>query len=142
MQRTDELTLRLQRGMTTRLATAATAIEHSTRLLQGASPRQRIEGLAAQLQQVKQRLRTGMARRLLDATARSESIARGLHAVSPLQTLGRGYAIVAKGEGKWGSPVSSVEQVTAGERIRAHVADGTIEAAVTGKEHRRVEEET
>ena len=142
MQRTDELTLRLQRGMTTRLATAATAIEHSTRLLQGASPRQRIEGLAAQLQQVKQRLRTGMARRLLDATARSESIARGLHAVSPLQTLGRGYAIVAKGEGKWGSPVASVEQVTAGERIRAHVADGTIEAAVTGKEHRRVEEET
>lgn len=142
MQRTDELTLRLQRGVMARLATAGTALEHSARLLQGASPRQRIERLDAQLQQVKQRLHTGMARRLADATARSDSIARGLHAVSPLQTLGRGYAIVAKGEGKWGTPVSSVEQVTAGERIRAHVADGTIDAAVTGREHLQMGEET
>ena len=142
MQRTDELTLRLQRGMTARLATAATALEHNSRLLRRASPRQRIERLAPQLQQVTQRLRATVMRRLADATARSDSIARSLHAVSPLQTLGRGYAIVAKGEGKWGTPVASVEQVTTGERIRAHVADGTIEAEVTGKEHRRMGEET
>lgn len=142
MQRTDELTLRLQRGMTARLASVATALEHSTRLLHGASPRRRIERLAPQLQQVKQRLRGAMTRRQADATARSDAIARSLHAVSPLQTLGRGYAIVAQGEGKWGTPVSSVEQVTAGDRIRAHVADGTIEATVTGKEHRQMREET
>lgn len=142
MQRTDELTLRLQRGMTARLATAATALEHSTRLLHRASPRQRIERLTPQLQQAQQRLRAAVTRRLADATARSDAIARSLHAVSPLQTLGRGYAIVAKGEGKWGTPVSSVEQVTAGDRVRAHVADGTIEAQVLGKEQRQMGEET
>ena len=142
MQRTDELTLRLQRGMTARLGAAANALDHSTRLLHGTSPRQRIERLAPQLQQVNQRLRGAITRRLADATARSDSSARGLHAVSPLQTLGRGYAIVAQGEGKWGSPVSSVEQVATGERIRAHVADGTIEATVTGKEHRQIGDET
>ncbi len=142
MQRTDELTLRLQRGMTARLGTAATALEHSARLLHGASPRQRIERLAPQLQQAKQRLRGAITRRLADATARSDSSARGLHAVSPLQTLGRGYAIVAQGEGKWGSPVASVEQVATGERIRAHVADGTIEATVTGKEQRQIGDDT
>ena len=142
MQRTDELTLRLQRGMTARLATAATALQHSTRLLHRASPRQRIERLTPQLQQAHQRLRAAVTRRLADATARSDSIARSLHAVSPLQTLGRGYAIVAKGEGKWGTPVSSVEQVTAGDRVRAHVADGTIEAQVLDKEQRQMGEET
>ena len=142
MQRTDELALRLQRGMTARLATAATALEHRTRLLHGASPGQRIERLAPQLQQLKQRLHAATARRLADATAHSDSIVRSLHAVSPLQTLGRGYAIVARGEGKWGTPVSSIEQVTAGERIRAHVADGTIVAAVEAKEHRPMGEET
>lgn len=141
MQRTDELTLRLQREMTARLATASTALEHGTRLLHGANPRRRIERFAPQLAQTGKRLRAAMARRLADATARSESMARSLHAVSPLQTLGRGYAIVAKGEGKWGTPVAGVGQVMAGEHIRAHVADGAIEATVTGTEQRPTQEE-
>ena len=141
MQRTDEMTLRLHRGMTTRLATASTALEHRTRLLHGASPAQRIERLAPQLAQTSRRLRVAITRRLADATARSDASARGLHAVSPLQTLDRGYAIVAKGEGKWGTPVASVEQVAAGEHVRAHVADGTIEATVTGTAPRPVTQE-
>ncbi len=136
MQRTDELTLRLQREMAARLTTASTALEHRTRLLHRASPAQRIARLSPQLLQLGRRLRVAVARRLADATARTESTARGLHAVSPLQTLGRGYAIVAKGEGKWGTPVPSVDHVMAGEHIRAHVADGAIEATVTGTEQR------
>jgi exonuclease VII large subunit len=53
--------------------------------------------------------------------------------VSPLATLGRGYAIVAApapAGRRWGVPVTSVAAVSAGERVIAHLADGRLDCTV------------
>ncbi|HKB48603.1 MAG TPA: exodeoxyribonuclease VII large subunit, partial [Ktedonobacterales bacterium] len=52
-----------------------------------------------------------------------------LHALSPLLTLGRGYAIVRREPG--GEIVTSTAQVAPGQHLSVRVADGTF-AAVTG----------
>jgi exodeoxyribonuclease VII large subunit len=49
-----------------------------------------------------------------------------LHALSPLSTLARGYAVVQHAPD--GPVVASVGDVTAGDRLRVSVADGEIEA--------------
>jgi len=56
-----------------------------------------------------------------------------------LDTLERGYGIVALPDGsRWGQPISTIDQVSAGETMIAHVTDGTIEAEVISS-HERTE---
>lgn len=61
-----------------------------------------------------------------------EGIAGRLHALSPLATLGRGYAVLTDADG---APVTSVEAIDAGDTLIARVHDGEIHARVerTGK---------
>ncbi|RBK73505.1 exodeoxyribonuclease VII large subunit, partial [Xanthomonas oryzae] len=51
-----------------------------------------------------------------------------LEAVNPLATVARGYAIVTRPAD--GSVVRSAAEVAAGERLRAQLADGSIEVRV------------
>ena len=68
---------------------------------------------------------------------RLQSLARALNAVSPLDTLERGYGIVALPDGtQWGQPISAIDQVSRGETLVAHVADGSIEAEVISTHER------
>ena len=53
-----------------------------------------------------------------------------LHALSPLGTLARGYAVVERLPD--GPAVTSVDDVTAGDRLRVAVADGVFRARVDG----------
>jgi exodeoxyribonuclease VII large subunit len=77
-----------------------------------------------------------LEQRFRDATRRSidmrlrrlDDLARTLHAVSPLATLERGYAILIERDG--GSVVRSVAQTTAGQRLQARLADGSIDVRV------------
>jgi exodeoxyribonuclease VII large subunit len=58
---------------------------------------------------------------------------RALSAVSPLATLGRGYAIVAEPAsqpGRWGRPITSVTATAEGARVIAHLADGRLDCVV------------
>jgi exodeoxyribonuclease VII large subunit len=66
------------------------------------------------------------------ATQRLAGLSRALHAISPFDTLARGYAIVAIPDGsRWGKPVNRVAQVQPGDAVTAHVADGRLSATVT-----------
>jgi exodeoxyribonuclease VII large subunit len=69
-----------------------------------------------------------MQRRLQHARERFERTARTLHAVSPLATLDRGYAIVLDATGH---VVTDPAAVAAGTEIEARVARGSIRATVT-----------
>ena len=65
------------------------------------------------------------------AQAHLGTLTRALNAVSPLATLDRGFAIVAKPDGsRWGQPVASVGDVERGDAIVAHLADGAVKAIV------------
>jgi exodeoxyribonuclease VII large subunit len=56
---------------------------------------------------------------------------RALDTVSPLATLGRGFAIVTGADGR---PVTDAQQVEFGEQIEARLGRGRIRAIVTDKE--------
>ena len=131
MLRADELRERLGAALAAQLARRATTVDHQARLLVRASP---ARAIAAE----RERLR-GLRGRLLGATdagvkrgaAALSGLALALDAVSPLATLQRGFAIVAKPDGgRWGRPLASARDVAAGDAIVAHLADGRLRARV------------
>jgi exodeoxyribonuclease VII large subunit len=56
-----------------------------------------------------------------------EGMAGKLHALSPLATLARGYAVLTDGEG---SPVTTVERLEPGDVLVARLKDGRIRASI------------
>ncbi len=78
-----------------------------------------------------ERLRTAWTRSIGAAQARVELAARALQAVSPLATLQRGFAIIARADD--GTVVRHSAQLSIGEQIEARLADGVITARVTGR---------
>ena len=114
-QRLDELELRLRRALGTRLRAASAGIEASAL---------RTAAMAG-------RLRAAGQRALAIAAGRVELAARALHAVSPLATLERGFAIVAR---PGGAPlIRHAAELRSGEDIEARLADGIVTARVTGR---------
>ena len=59
--------------------------------------------------------------------------ARALSAVSPLNTLNRGYAVLLKQEDEQHQPVTSVAQAAPGTRLTAALSDGALDVKVTGR---------
>ena len=131
MLRTDELGERLRAAMASRMGQAGTALRHRMDLLARCNPavglplaRERVTRAASHLHAA-----TTQFHRQRDA--RVTALARALNAVSPLATLGRGFAIVARPDGShWGKPLGSAEDVQRGDAIVAHLADGTLDATV------------
>ncbi|MBD8873832.1 exodeoxyribonuclease VII large subunit [Rhodanobacter sp. DHB23] len=93
-------------------------------------PQQRLPLLQRQLDEQSQRLRQAIARQLERDRHALQQAARTLHAVSPLATLERGYAILFDGDGK---VVRASADVGAGDDVRARLADGELTLRVLGK---------
>ncbi len=126
-QALDELTYRLAKAQ-------AGVLDRYRRRLDLASSRVRHFDLARNLAGVRRELesrtaRLGAAARngLLQCRARIDRLSAQLQALSPLNILERGYALVFDAAGNL---VKDAAQVHAGEDIRAHVARGTIRAKV------------
>ena len=133
MLRTDELGERLLGAMSATIARYHTDLRHRVQLLARCNPAARLAPASERLVRAASRLRTTAAKSAEQADARLTTLARALNAVSPLATLARGFAIVAKPDGsRWGRPVASTADVERGDAIVAHLADGTIQANVAG----------
>jgi exodeoxyribonuclease VII large subunit len=85
------------------------------------------ERLAALTQRLHARAEQVVERRRL----RLEGYARGLHALSPLATLGRGYAAVFSADG---SAISDVASIRTGDALRVRMRDGSFAARVESTE--------
>ena len=133
-QRLDELEQRLQRAVGRRLERARARIANAEALLGRSSPARRLGTLRLRLDRTTHQLPACMQRRLQRARDRFERTARTLHAVSPLATLERGYAIVLDASGH---VVTDTSGVTRGAQIEARVARGSIRATVTEVSARR-----
>ena len=132
MQRADELADRLTGAARARLDRAQTALDHRRALLVALSPQQRIDGARELIERTRARLRAADQSSRATAESRLGGLARALQAVSPLATLDRGYAIVAKPDGsRWGTPVVSARDAAAGEELLAHLKDGRLRVQVT-----------
>jgi exodeoxyribonuclease VII large subunit len=98
------------------------ALRHLSPQTRLRSARQRVDDLLATAA-AQTRYNLGLRHeRLAGLTAQMESL-------SPLATLARGYAVVRQAETE--KVVSSVAQVSPGERLSVRVSDGTFEADVT-----------
>ena len=129
--RLDELAERLGLAMQAALQGRTVAVRHQRQLLARASPLQRIERARDHIDRARDRMGKTVGVLHDRAGDRLGALARALGAVSPLATLDRGFAIVAKPDGtRWGKPVTSVAQVASGETICTHLADGTLQATV------------
>ncbi|WIG55001.1 MAG: Exodeoxyribonuclease VII large subunit [Rhodanobacteraceae bacterium] len=92
-------------------------------------PRARVEQLARNTNELRRRLGAGWARDAERRWSHLAELARALNAVSPLDVLKRGYAILFDESGR---VLRSATGVRADERVRARLADGELALKVEG----------
>ncbi|HET9694835.1 MAG TPA: exodeoxyribonuclease VII large subunit [Steroidobacteraceae bacterium] len=127
-QRLDELEQRLQRAVGRKLERTRLRLANADVLLARSSPARRLATLRLRLGGAERQLPLCMQRRLRQARDRFERATRTLHAVGPLATLERGYAIVLDA-GR--HVVTDATAVSRGMQIEARLARGSIRATVT-----------
>jgi exodeoxyribonuclease VII large subunit len=128
-QRLDELEQRSLRALRQILADRRSALRLSVGRLWQLSPAARLQGTAARHAALFARLRAAGLQQLNRARERLAPLVRTLHAVSPLATLDRGYAIVSL-EG--GGILRDAKDAAAGTIIEARLSQGRIRAKVEG----------
>ena len=127
-QRLDDLEQRLQRATVRKLRASRVRLGNAEALLSRSSPARRVAALRLRLQGATRQLPLCMQRRVTRARDRFERAAGTLHAVSPLATLERGYAIVRDATGH---VVTRAADVAVDTQVEARVAHGSIHATVT-----------
>ena len=132
MQRADDLRERLGRAMAERMAAPRARLAATRRLLDRSNPGLAIDAARGRTQRGLDALAAGAHRRMDIARHALSGTVRTLHAVSPLATLDRGYAIVSRPDGtRWGAVVGDAGGLAPGERIHAHLTSGTVAATVS-----------
>jgi exodeoxyribonuclease VII large subunit len=96
--------------------------------LQSFTPARRLDLFSRQTAELGRRLLHSMDQGLKQQRFRLTSAARGLHTLSPLATLERGYSITSKLPG--GVVVREADQVKAGDRLETRVGRGRIISSV------------
>jgi len=105
----------------------------SRRLVQ-TSPSAALQRSASKLASLNQRLDAAAQHAVATVSHRLELAMRGLHSVSPLATLERGYAIVE--EATTGKVLLSPSDVSPGDDVRARLAHGELIATVKATDGR------
>jgi exodeoxyribonuclease VII large subunit len=131
-QRLDELEERLKLAARGRIDRARARHAAAVSLLLRASPAIRVQAQRIQLETARRALNAGIRGNISAAQRRFELAGRTLHAVSPLATLDRGYAIVADAAGK---VVQDASSLAPGDRVETRLARGRFSATVTCTTH-------
>ncbi len=130
-QRLDELEQRLIRALQFDLQTRQRSVERQAARLQAQSPVLQLRIARNRLEQLQVRLQTRFRERMEQCRNQLNSAVRTLHALSPLATLTRGYAIVSDARDH---AVIDAGQLQVGESITARLAKGRLSATITNVE--------
>ncbi|WP_346948569.1 exodeoxyribonuclease VII large subunit [Dyella sp.] len=122
-ERLSHLRHRLVVAMRETLREDSRRLERNHARLLTRHPRHRLPLYTQQLAQQQRRLHQAIARILERHRAPLTQTGRALHAISPLATLDRGYAILFDEQGR---VIRSAASVTPDERVRAKLADGEL----------------
>lgn len=95
--------------------------------LQACGPAARIDSHRSGISYMHSRLAAAMGQRMQRADARWQLASRGLHAVSPLNTLERGYAIATSAKDK---VLTSAAMVKTGDPVRVTLRTGALDCEV------------
>ncbi|MDD5033669.1 MAG: exodeoxyribonuclease VII large subunit, partial [Methylococcaceae bacterium] len=130
-QRLDELEIRLNRAMSAISARREARLQTLTARLQIQHPAPRLLWLESRRGELKRRLSTALLTLLTQQRQTVTSAGEKLHAVSPLATLRRGYAIATRASD--GQILHGVAEVDIGETVAIRLADGLIAAEIREK---------
>lgn len=126
-QRLDDLEMRLQRGMTTLLQQEQRHLAQVELRLRSQSPTRHVRAGEDKVRYLQDHLERLIQRRLDRTSQRLEMAAQTLHVVSPLATLGRGYAIVSSDRQQ---VIRTAKEVAPGDRVRTRLGQGTLVSVV------------
>lgn len=124
------LSRRLSAAQSARLSAARKDLERlqGNRMLQ--DMRAPIDDRRMRLDSVQRDMAVALERSVKNGRARLSGLSSGLHAMSPLKVLGRGYAIAKNTDGV----ISSVAQVSADEELDVMLTDGVLHCLLRDKE--------
>jgi len=127
-QRLDELEQRLRYAWNIRLERGQNRLTGLNKRLLSRTPAPLIQRLRERYQTLVARLINTMQRNLERKAQRLDTIDRALNSLSPLQTLGRGYAIVRKVDTR--QVIRQSAQAQPGEQVEALLAEGRLHCQV------------
>jgi exodeoxyribonuclease VII large subunit len=127
-QRLDDLDLRLRSALRANLLHQRQRLENLSTRLWRENPRHRLEALCAHAAALRQRMVAAFSGSLSELERRLALAARTLDAVSPLATLGRGFALVTRVED--GALLRDAAHVPPGTEIEARLSKGKLRATV------------
>ncbi|MCG8672405.1 MAG: exodeoxyribonuclease VII large subunit [Pseudomonadales bacterium] len=126
-QRLDILETQMKSVMDRKLSDQRIRLTHSGQRLKLQSPSKAITQLSKQVSQLEKRLTNSVINQQQTASKQMAFLAQQLNAVSPLATLGRGYAIV-KDEAE--QIVRDASELKAGDKINSQLANGIVKSEV------------
>ena len=128
LQRLAQLQLRFEVMWRRHARHADSALQAMSRRLQRAHPGTRLAQHAQRLDELEQRRQRAWQALLAGWQGQVQQLMRALHAVSPLATMERGFAIVTRADSL--RALTDTSGIRAGERIRARLARGMLDAEV------------
>ncbi len=133
-QKLDDLTYRLERGERQTLEQLRRRWETVSATVRHYDLRRVLAGIRAELDARTSAMASAMRNQLLQNKVRLERMGRALETLSPLAVLQRGYALIFDAAGNL---VKDAAQLNPGNAIRARLARGEIQAAVTASNANR-----
>lgn len=130
-QRLDELELRLRRAALTAGRLRGLQLEALLARLHRSQPGLRLPALESQVSGLQRSLAAAMERRLDACRTAAAGLGETLHAVSPLATLKRGYAIATRQSD--GAILRDTDEIAEGEVMETRLASGILVGKVVGK---------
>jgi exodeoxyribonuclease VII large subunit len=127
-QRLDDLELRMRLALRAAVSSKQQRLETFSTRLWRENPRHRLEALCAHAAALRQRLLTAFSGSLNAFEQRLALASRTLDAVSPLATLGRGFAVVSRADD--GVLLRDAAQAPPGTEIEARLSKGRLRAKV------------
>jgi exodeoxyribonuclease VII large subunit len=127
-QRLDELELRLNQAIQTKLRHDKSRIETKIAYLWQYSPAVTINNYKQQQDYLSKRLITVIRHKLEGLNQQLLNVSQTLHAVSPLATLNRGYALAIHQPS--GQIIQSTQQLKSGDSVEIRLAEGRFTSQV------------
>ncbi|MFZ2407479.1 MAG: exodeoxyribonuclease VII large subunit [Methylobacter sp.] len=128
-RRMDELESRLKQAMHIKLRHMAGSVEAKTAKLWQHNPAVTINSHKQRQEYLSRRLIAATAHKLEQLKQRLLNSSQTLHAVSPLATLNRGYAMAINPP--TGEIIRSTEQISVGDQVQTRLAHGRFTSQVT-----------
>jgi exodeoxyribonuclease VII large subunit len=130
-QRLDEFSDRLNRVFQFTLMQRSQRLDKLQTRLARQTPEQRLKRLTEQTANLDQRLNRAIKIQLQQQGVRLNQIGRDLHNLSPLNTLGRGYAIVSRPSD--GTIITRASETDIGEHVEARLHEGKLVCQILAK---------